>query len=85
MFDVSGMHVLEVEVDDQQRLVLPVESNQLAWLSRLRGACGRVRPSPPCFARRAQPGAGDGAAVADQSLAVPRAGHLHGSCYRPNV
>lgn len=29
IFDVPGMHVLEVEVDDQQRLVLTVESDQL--------------------------------------------------------
>jgi transposase len=29
MFDVPGMHVLDVEVDDQQRLVLTVESDQL--------------------------------------------------------
>jgi transposase len=30
IFDVVGMHVLEVEVDDLQRLVLTVESAQLA-------------------------------------------------------
>ena len=29
MFDVPGMHVTEVHVDDQQRLVLTVESDQL--------------------------------------------------------
>jgi hypothetical protein len=29
MFDVPGMHVLDVEVDDHQRLVLTVESDQL--------------------------------------------------------
>jgi hypothetical protein len=29
MFDVPNMHVLEVEVDSQQRLVLTVESGQL--------------------------------------------------------
>jgi transposase len=29
MFDVPGMHVTEVQVDDQQRLVLTVESDQL--------------------------------------------------------
>ena len=29
MFDVPGMHVLDVEVDDRQRLVLTVESDQL--------------------------------------------------------
>jgi transposase len=30
IFDVVGMHVLDVEVDDLQRLVLTVESAQLA-------------------------------------------------------
>jgi len=30
MFDVPGMHVLEVEVDDQQRLVLTVEIDIVA-------------------------------------------------------
>jgi hypothetical protein len=29
MFDVPGLHVTEVQVDDQQRLVLTVESDQL--------------------------------------------------------
>ncbi|HEY6812921.1 MAG TPA: ISL3 family transposase [Propionibacteriaceae bacterium] len=29
MFDVPGMHVTEVQVDDQQRLVLTVESDQI--------------------------------------------------------
>jgi predicted RNA-binding Zn-ribbon protein involved in translation (DUF1610 family) len=29
MFDVLGMHVLDVEVDEQQRLVLTVESGQV--------------------------------------------------------
>jgi transposase len=29
IFDVLGMHVTEVQVDDQQRLVLTVESDQL--------------------------------------------------------
>ena len=29
IFDVRDMHVLEVEVDDEQRLVLTVESGQL--------------------------------------------------------
>ena len=29
MFDVPGLHVLDVEIDDQQRLVLTVESDQL--------------------------------------------------------
>jgi hypothetical protein len=30
MFDVPGMHVLEVEVDDQQRLVLAVPQTRRA-------------------------------------------------------
>jgi transposase len=29
MFDVPGMHVLDVTVDDQQRLVVTVESDQV--------------------------------------------------------
>jgi hypothetical protein len=29
IFDVPNMHVLEVEVDSQQRLVLTIESGQL--------------------------------------------------------
>jgi hypothetical protein len=29
MFDVPGMHVIDVQIDDEQRLVLTVESDQL--------------------------------------------------------
>ena len=58
MFDVPGMHVLDVEVDDQQRLVLTVESDQLehgcpvAGCSRSGTAAGcRVLHDAPCFGR----------------------------------
>jgi len=72
MFDVPGMHVLDVEVDDQQRLALTVESDQLEHgCPGCGGARGRARPPLPSVARRAQPGPGDGAAVAKQSVAVP--------------
>jgi len=37
MFDVPGMHVTEVQVDDQQRLVLTVESD---WLEHGCPGCG---------------------------------------------
>jgi transposase len=58
IFDVPGMHVLQVEVDDQERLILTVESDQ-----REAGcpACGvlavghgrrvRLLHDAPCFAR----------------------------------
>ena len=58
IFDVAGMHVLDVEIDDQQRLVLTVESGQTEAACR---ACGvmavghgrrlRVLHDAPCFAR----------------------------------
>jgi hypothetical protein len=37
MFEVPGMHVTEVQVDDQQRLVLTVESD---WLEHGCPGCG---------------------------------------------
>jgi hypothetical protein len=58
MFDVPGMHVLEVEVDEQQRLVLTVESDQLemavpaAGCSRSGTAAAAVFcMTPPAWAR----------------------------------
>ena len=58
IFDVPDMHVLDVEVDDQQRLVLTVESGQLEAACP---ACGvlavghgrrvRVLHDAPCFGR----------------------------------
>ena len=58
IFDVPGMHVLDVEIDDQQRLVLTVESDQTEAACP---ACGvmavghgrrlRVLHDAPCFAR----------------------------------
>src|SRR4029453_14044787 len=58
IFDVPGMHVLDVEIDDQQRLVLAVESGQTEAACP---ACGvmavghgrrlRVLHDAPCFAR----------------------------------
>jgi transposase len=58
IFDAPDMHVLDVEVDDQQRLVLTVESGQLEAACR---ACGvmavghgrrvRMLHDAPCFGR----------------------------------
>jgi transposase len=58
IFDVPDMHVLDVEIDDQQRLVLTVESGQAESVCP---ACGvmavghgrrlRVLHDAPCFAR----------------------------------
>jgi transposase len=58
IFDVPDMHVLDVEIDDQQRLVLTVESGQTEAACP---ACGvmavghgrrlRVLHDAPCFAR----------------------------------
>jgi transposase len=58
IFDVPDMHVLSVEIDDQQRLVLTVETGQLEAACP---ACGvlavghgrrvRVLHDAPCFAR----------------------------------
>jgi transposase len=58
IFDVPDMHVLDVGIDDQQRLVLTVESGQLEAACP---ACGvmavghgrrlRVLHDAPCFAR----------------------------------
>jgi transposase len=58
IFDVVGMHVLDVEVDDLQRLVLTVESGQLEAACP---GCGvvaighgrrvRVLHDAPCFGR----------------------------------
>ena len=58
IFDVPGMHVLDVEVDDQQRLVLTVESGQLAHgcpscgvLAVGHGRRVRLLHDAPCFGR----------------------------------
>ena len=58
IFDVPDMHVLDVEIDDQQRLVLTIESGQLEAACP---ACGvlavghgrrvRILHDAPCFAR----------------------------------
>jgi transposase len=58
IFDVPNMHVLEVEVDSQQRLVLTIESGQVEAACP---ACGvmavghgrrvRILHDAPCFAR----------------------------------
>jgi transposase len=58
IFDVPDMHVLDVEVDDQQRLVLTIESGQL---ERACPSCGvlaishgrrvRILHDAPCFGR----------------------------------
>ena len=75
IFDVPGMHVLDVEVDDRQRLVLTVESGQLErGLPFVRGARGRPRPPGPDAARRAVLRPGHPGALAGADLALPRAG-----------
>jgi transposase len=58
IFDVPDMHVLEVEVDDQQRLVLTVESGQLeaacptcGVLAVRHGRRVRMLHDMPCFGR----------------------------------
>ena len=58
IFDVPDMHVLDVEIDDRQRLVLTIESGQMEAACP---ACGvlavghgrrvRVLHDAPCFAR----------------------------------
>jgi transposase len=58
IFDVVGMHVLDVEVDDLQRLVLTVESGQLeaacpgcGVMAIGHGRRVRVLHDAPCFGR----------------------------------
>jgi transposase len=58
IFDVVGMHVLDVEVDDLQRLVLTVESGQLqaacpgcGVMAVGHGRRVRVLHDAPCFGR----------------------------------
>jgi transposase len=58
IFDVPDMHVLEVEVDDEQRLVLTVESGQLeaacptcGVLAVSHGRRVRMLHDLPCFGR----------------------------------
>jgi transposase len=58
IFDVPDMHVLEVEVDDEQRLVLTVESGQLeaacptcGVLAVSHGRRVRMLHDMPCFGR----------------------------------
>ena len=58
IFDVVGMHVLDVEVDDMQRLVLTVESAQLeaacpgcGVMAIGHGRRVRVLHDAPCFGR----------------------------------
>jgi hypothetical protein len=56
IFDVPDMHVLDVEVDQQQQLVLTIEfGSARGGLPDVRGARGRRRPpgrmlhDTPCF------------------------------------
>jgi transposase len=55
IFDVAGMHVLDVEVDDRQRLVLTVESGQVEAACPRCGvmAIGTAAESGCCMTRRA--------------------------------
>ena len=72
--DVADMHVLDVDVDDQQRLVLTVDSGQLQHgcpcgvLAVGHGRRIRVLHDAPCFGRVTL------VAVAGADLALPRAG-----------
>ena len=73
IFDVPDMHVLDVEIDDQQRLVLTIESGQLEAACP---ACGvlavghgrrvRILHDAPCFGRVTC------LAVAGADVALPR-------------
>jgi hypothetical protein len=58
IFDVPDMHVLDVEIDDQHRLVLTVESGQLEAPCPVCGVMAvghgrriRILHDAPCFAR----------------------------------
>jgi transposase len=58
MFDVAGLHVLDVAIDEQERLVLTVESDQVSAacpscgvLASSHGRRVRVLHDAPCFAR----------------------------------
>jgi transposase len=72
IFDVPNMHVLEVEVDSQQRLVLTVESGRLeapcptcGVLAVGHGRRARMLHDVPCLQ-------GHPAAMAGADLALPR-------------
>src|SRR4051794_38497019 len=73
IFDVPGMHVLDVAVDERGRLVLTVESDQLKAGCP---ACGVLAARHWLLradvARRALLWAGQRSAVAEAALAVPR-------------
>jgi hypothetical protein len=78
IFDVVGMHVLDVEVDDLQRLVLTVESAQLAAACP---GCGvmaighgrrvRVLHDAPSFGRALWSGGWCGSGAAENPRARP--------------
>ena len=54
IFDIPDIHVLEVEIDDQQRLVLTIELGQMEDACRARGRpwpSTRVVHEAPCFSR----------------------------------
>jgi len=75
IFDVPNMHVLDVEVDDQSRLMLTVESGHGE------AACPRCGVMAIGHGRRVRmlhdapmPGPGHAAAMAGTDLALPRTG-----------
>jgi hypothetical protein len=74
IFDVPDMHVLDVEIDDQQRLVLTIESGQVEAACPACGvlAVGHGRRVPSA-ARCAVLGPGHAAEMAGADLAVSRA------------
>ena len=75
IFDVPDMHVLDVEIDDQQRLVLTIESGQLeaacphcGVVAAGHGRRIRILHDAPCFGRVTL------LAMAGADLALPRTG-----------
>ena len=75
IFDVSDVHVLDVEIDDQQRLVLTIESGQLGGgLPGVWCAGCWSRPSAPEAASCVLLWAGHAVAMAGADVAVPRSG-----------
>ena len=75
IFDVPDMHVLDVEIDDQQRLVLTIESGQLEAACPacrvMAAGLGGVR-----FHRQPEPSRNIAAAVSPGGVQHVHAGHV---------
>ena len=83
MFDVPGMHVLDVRVDEQQRLVVTIESDQIEHgcprcgvIAVGHGRRCRVLHDAPCWGRVTV------VRWLRQNLAVPGAGLCHDDLHR---